>query len=76
VSPKNPFSFFCSPPEAAREEKEISGDTPDPGREDPAPLQGIHRFKEQDFLPGGEKNWKFFSPPGKKSCEKGAGSGN
>jgi hypothetical protein len=30
----------------------------------------------QDLLPGGEKNFQFFSPPGKRSCGKGVGSGN
>jgi len=36
VSPKN--LFFLSPPQAAREKKAV-GDTPNPGREDPAPLK-------------------------------------
>jgi hypothetical protein len=39
VSPKNLFFFFCSPPQAARKEKEKLGDTPNPGREIPAPLK-------------------------------------
>src|SRR5258708_19742679 len=49
VSPQNLFLLFSSPPAAAREKKEVPGDTPDPGRENPAPLQGIHQFRE-DYL--------------------------
>src|SRR5437879_7465713 len=41
----NPFLSFCLPPAAAREEKEVSGDSPDPGRENPAPLQNIPHFR-------------------------------
>src|SRR5579859_5289085 len=38
LSPKT-FSFFSlSPPPAASEGKNVFGDTPSPGREDPAPL--------------------------------------
>jgi len=39
------FLLFCSSPAAAREKKEVSGDTPDPGRENPAPLQGINQLR-------------------------------
>jgi len=33
------FYFFPSPPAAARERNKTVGDTPNPGREDPASLQ-------------------------------------
>jgi hypothetical protein len=39
VSPKNLFFSFCSPPQAASEEKKNLGTPQNPGREDPAPLK-------------------------------------
>src|SRR5258708_5863194 len=36
---KTSFLLFYSPPTAARERKKVVGDTPNPGREDPAPLK-------------------------------------
>jgi len=49
VSPKTLFLLFCSPPQAAREKKEVTEDTPDPGRENPAPLQGVHQSREDYY---------------------------
>jgi len=49
VSPKTLFLLVCSPPAAAREKKEVPGDTPDPGRENPAPLQDIHQLRENSY---------------------------
>src|SRR6266567_378530 len=58
---KKPFSLFCSPPQAAREVKEVFGDTPNPGREIPAPQVlrtfskvRVHSYSRvyDTFLPG------------------------
>jgi len=46
VSPQNPFSSFLLAAAGGEREKEVPGDTPDPGRENPAPLQGIHQLRE------------------------------
>ena len=47
VSPQNPFSsLLLAAAGGEREKKEVPGDTPDPGRENPAPLQDIHQFRE------------------------------
>ena len=39
VSPKNLFFSFCWLSQAANEREKKLGDTPNPGREDPAPLK-------------------------------------
>jgi len=42
-----------------RGNKEVSGDTPDPGREVPAPLQDIHQLREGYQIQLNQENTGF-----------------
>jgi len=62
--PRNLFSSLLPPTAASKKrEKGFFGDTPNPGREDPAPLQDIHQLREHYLVMGEEKNFQFFSSP-------------